>query len=350
MKTGFAQSNIMGPSKPWLATVLPVLNEEAHIEACLSSLLHQSLPADEHMIVVMDGGSTDATKDIVQSMMNGLNQDDQPTLLYYDNPGRFVPHARNLALQQLPESITHVLEFNGHIEAGVEHLMKLKTIWNRLEANHPNIAGLGCRVVGYNTNENVVESIIDSTLENPLGGSSGQFAVFDSEGETNVPAFTLHLRSALEAVGGWDESFLTSQDSDLSMRLIKAGYTLFRTPEVEVKMRRRTSFKSWFLMSHRYGFWRTKVLLKHPKRIVLREFLPLFGLLGTIFLFIEHPTYVIVPIALYTTVLVLSGLSNLRKGIHHLFGVPLALLLLHIGFTLGLVDGLFRKGGASRDR
>ena len=350
MKTGFVQSSIMGQSKPWLATVLPVLNEEAHVEACLHSLLHQSLPANEHIIIVMDGGSTDATKDIVHSMMNDLNQDKHPTLLCYDNPGRFVPHARNFALQNLPESITHLLEFNGHIEADVEHLMKLKTIWARLEANHPTIAGLGCRVVGYNTNDNVVESIIDSTLENPLGGSSGQFAVFDREGETNVPAFTLHLRSALEAVGGWDESFLTSQDSDLSMRLIKAGYTLFRTPEVEVKMRRRTSFKSWFLMSHRYGFWRTKVLLKHPRRIVLREFLPLFGLLGTIFLFIVHPAYVIVPFTLYGAVLVLSGLSNLRKGFHHLLGVPFALLLLHIGFTLGLVDGLFRKGGASRDR
>ena len=350
MKTGFAQSNIMGPSEPWLATVLPVLNEEAHIEACVNSLLHQSLPANEHIIIVMDGGSTDATKDIVQSMVRDLNQDEHPALLCYDNPGRFVPHARNLALQNLPDSITHILEFNGHIEADEEHLMKLKTIWSRLEVNHPNIAGLGCRVVGYNTNDNLVESIIDSTLENPLGGSSGQFAVFDSQGETNVPAFTFHLRSALEAVGGWDESFLTSQDSDLSMRLIKAGYTLFRTPEVEVKMRRRTSFKSWFLMSHRYGFWRTKVLLKHPKRIVLREFLPLFGLLGTILLFIEHPTYAIVPIALYAAVLILSGLSNWRNGVRHLIGVPFALLLLHIGFTIGLVDGLFRKGGASQDR
>ena len=92
----------MGPSKPWLATVLPVLNEENHIEACLNSLLHQSLPADEHMILVMDGGSTDATREIIQSVMSNLDGDKHPTLLYHENPGRFVPHARNLALQHLP--------------------------------------------------------------------------------------------------------------------------------------------------------------------------------------------------------------------------------------------------------
>ena len=340
----------MGPSEPWLATVLPVLNEEEHIEACLNSLLHQSLPANEHMILVMDGGSTDATKEIIQSIMSNLDGHKHPTLVYHDNPGRFVPQARNLAMQHLPASITHVLEFNGHIEADVDHLLKMKTTWNRLETDHPEIAGLGCRVVGYESDESVVESILDATLKNPLGGSSGQFAVFDREGQTNVPAFTLHRRSALEAVGGWDEAFITSQDSDLSMRLIKQGFTLFRTPEVVVKMRRRTSFKSWFLMSHRYGFWRTKVLLKHPRRVVLREFLPLFGLLGIIALLFVEPTYAIFPIALYATVLAISGVSNLKRGITHLIGVPFALVLLHVGFSLGLVDGLLRKGGASRDR
>jgi len=35
----------MRDSEPWLATVLPVLNEEEHIEACLRSLIQQTLPA-----------------------------------------------------------------------------------------------------------------------------------------------------------------------------------------------------------------------------------------------------------------------------------------------------------------
>ena len=226
----------------------------------------------------------------------------------------------------------------------------MKAIWLRLEEQHPSIAGLGCRVVGSQGGQSVVESIIDSTLRSPLGGSTGQFATFETEGPTNVPAFALHRRSALEAIGGWDESFLTSQDSDLSMRLKKAGYSLFRTPDVVVKMRRRTSYKSWLLMSHRYGFWRTKVLLKHPKRIVLRELMPLFGLILTSILLAINPIFAAVPIGAYACVLFGSGLLNIRKGISHVIGVPFALLTLHIGFTFGLVDGLVRKGRASHDR
>ena len=216
----------MRTSEPWLATVLPVLNEEAHIEACLQSLLCQSLPANEHIIMVLDGGSTDATKDIVHTIQSGLKPTQHPVLHLLDNPGRFVPHARNLALQQLPDSITHVLEFNGHIEVEPTHLVDLKRIWDRLESDHPQLAGLGCRVLGSEMRQGRMEQIIDSTLRSPLGGSTGQFAVFNQEGPTNVPAFALHRRMALETIGGWDESFLTSQDSDLSMRLKKAGFAV----------------------------------------------------------------------------------------------------------------------------
>ena len=346
----FATEQPMGATEPWLATVLPVLNEEEYIESCLQSLIDQSLPANQHTIFVLDGGSKDATKKIVQGICDGLDPNQHPSIHLLDNPDRFVPHARNLALQQLPESVTHVLEFNGHIAIGRDHLVQMQQAWSRLESKHDRLAGLGCRVVGDDSTKNTVESIIDATLSSPLGGGTGQFAQFHAEGETNVPAFALHLRSALEDVGGWDESFLTSQDSDLSMRLIKAGYVLCRTPNAIAKMRRRTSFKSWFLMSHRYGFWRTKVLLKHPRRLVIRELLPLFGLIATSLLFLFNPMWSMMLIGTYGAVLLLSGLLSAKKGPSHILGVPFCLLILHTGFTIGLVDGMIRKGRASRDR
>ena len=340
----------MGATEPWLATVLPVLNEEAYIESCLRSLIHQSLPSNEHTIVVLDGGSTDSTKEIIQNICDGLDPTQHPSIHLLDNPGQFVPHARNLALEHLPKNITHILEFNGHIEVEDDHLVKLKQAWKRLESQYENLAALGCRVIGNDATGNSIESIIDATISNPLGGSTGQFARFHEEGQTNVPAFSLHLRSALEDVGGWDESFLTSQDSDLSMRLLKAGYVLCRTPNAVAKMRRRTSFKSWFLMSHRYGFWRTKVLLKHPRRLVMRELLPLFGLLATSMLLLLNPVWSMVLIGAYGSVLLFSGLLHARKGFTHILGVPFCLFILHTGFTIGLFDGLLRKGRASQDR
>ena len=70
----------MGATEPWLATVLPVLNEEEYIESCLQSLINQSLPANEHTIFVLDGGSTDATKEIVQKICEGLDPIQHPSI------------------------------------------------------------------------------------------------------------------------------------------------------------------------------------------------------------------------------------------------------------------------------
>lgn len=335
---------------PWLATVIPVLNEENHIGNCLSSLISQTLPSSEHMIIVVDGGSTDSTVSIVNDMVAESKKSNGPEIVVLNNGNRYVPHARNMALQNLSEGITHVLEYNGHIKSEPEHLLRMKHEWDRIAKQYPTLAALGCKVVGSSTKTSMVESFIDETLQNPLGGGPGQFSTFTEEGETKTPAFALHLRSALEKVGGWDEHFITSQDSDLSMRLIKEGFTLYRTPGIRVEMKRRTSLKSWYLMSHRYGFWRTKVLMKHPSRIVLREFLPLFGALFTVGMFVVNFQWGIFPLLAYTSALLISGLYSSRNGILNLLGVPICLLILHIGFTIGLLDGCVRKGRASRDR
>lgn len=82
----------------------------------------------------------------------------------------------------------------------------------------------------------------------------------------------------------------------------------------------------------------------------MREFLPLLGMLMTLGLFLLDSQWGLIPLACYTSVLFLSGLISSRRGLLNLVGVPLCLLLLHIGFTLGLLDGCLRKGRASRDR
>ena len=59
-----------GSQMPVLATVIPVLNEERFIERCLKSLLNQTLPASQHMILVLDGGSQDGTVAVIERLIS----------------------------------------------------------------------------------------------------------------------------------------------------------------------------------------------------------------------------------------------------------------------------------------
>jgi hypothetical protein len=117
-------------------------------------------------------------------------------------------------------------------------------------------------------------------------------------------------------------------------------------------MVKRSGLLKWWKMGHRYGFWRMKVLRKHPKRVSAREFLPWFGLLTTLALcFLQTELALILP-GCYFTVLVIEGIrsSFISKRISTLFGVPFCLFMLHSSFSIGLLDGLLRKGRAPTDR
>jgi glycosyltransferase involved in cell wall biosynthesis len=49
-----------------ISVVIPTFNEEENIAQCLVSLTHQTVPRSEYEIIVVDGGSKDATREIAQ--------------------------------------------------------------------------------------------------------------------------------------------------------------------------------------------------------------------------------------------------------------------------------------------
>ena len=338
---------------PCLATVIPVYNEAEHIEACLTSLLQQTLHPSKHMIMVVDGHSTDKTVELVENIIQRHQGSEWPRLQLLSNPERSVAHARNLALKNLPASVEFLIEMIGHATVDPKHLEQRMDAWDSCsEAAGPRLAAVGVRVVAHAGPVTRAGEWIEGALASPLGRSGGQFSQFSTMGPTKVPAFVMHRRDALDAVQGWDESFLTSQDSDLSMRLLKEGFVLYRHPTLEVRMHKRNTLAQWWKMGHRYGFWRTKVLLKHPSRAKWQEFLPWIGLLSTLMLFVGGSFWYWALPAVYGLVLVLSGLVHVfrKHGLSSIMGVPLCLLMLHMSFSIGLIDGLVRKGRPSSDR
>lgn len=342
-----------GAGGPELATVIPVYNEVEHIEACLVSLLKQTIEPTRHMILVLDGGSTDGTQGVVKNIIEAHQGNEWPSLSLMDNPNRTVAHARNLALQTLPDSVEFLVEMIGHATVPFDHLERRLQAWAACEDEvGANLSGVGVRVLPAQHSTSRTARWIDGALASPLGRSGGQFSQFRGREPTKVPAFVMHRRSALSAIGGWDESFITSQDSELSMRLLKSGYILYRDGGPTVHMHKRTTLVNWWKMGHRYGFWRTKVLLKHPRRATWQEFLPLVGLLLTLAMVAAGEPHWWGLVACYGAVLGLAGLNRAARGDgwSALFGVPLCLLMLHTSFTLGLGDGLVRRGRIPSDR
>ncbi|NDV42742.1 glycosyltransferase family 2 protein [Flagellimonas sediminis] len=66
-----------------LSIIIPAYNSEAYIENCLSSILNQKLPKERYEVIVVNDGSTDATKEIVEDIakqfgnINLINQENK---------------------------------------------------------------------------------------------------------------------------------------------------------------------------------------------------------------------------------------------------------------------------------
>src|SRR5689334_9748122 len=79
--------------RPVVSAIVAVRNEERHIESVVHSLLQQDVPAFDLELIIVDGDSCDATRDIVSHVASA---DSRVKLI--TNKHRKTPYAFNLGL------------------------------------------------------------------------------------------------------------------------------------------------------------------------------------------------------------------------------------------------------------
>ena len=68
-----------------ISIIIPVLNEETYIGKLLEHLLANSSAKNISEIIVIDGGSSDNTRNIVQAFSNFTDIDNKVAFNYIDN-------------------------------------------------------------------------------------------------------------------------------------------------------------------------------------------------------------------------------------------------------------------------
>ncbi len=347
----------MGMAEPSVLTVIPVLNEAAHLDRCLQSIRSQTLPSHRHRILVLDGGSTDGSREIVLQHVRESVTDDGPMVELLENPGVHVPHARNIALKHV-EGESHMFEIIGHAWAPPDHLENRLTDLVEVELElGRSIGSIGTRIVPEGSRGPWQEASIEALLSSPLGGS-GQFARFKGRSMAESPAFCLHRVEAVRDVNGWDERWIVGQDRDLNLRIAKAGWLVMRSDASYLHMAKRRSFSSLWGMGHRYGYWRARQASVSVTRLRPREFLPWIGLLAVILGFTISNEFDIsnqislLLISAYMSVALLVGLMEAIRfrRLSLLLGVPIGLLILHISFSMGLLRGGLKQRPPANER
>ncbi len=242
--------------------IVPCLNEARHIGPTLERLRADAEALDMALVVV-DGGSTDGTREIVGDI---AARDRRVALL--DNPKRIQSAAVNLAVETFADDRDLLIRIDAHADYPPDYCRQLVEDAVRTGADSVVVA-MATEGVGP------FQKATALAQNSPLGNGGSKHRSVGEGHWTDHGHHALMRVEAFRAVGGYDETFSHNEDAELDYRLRSAGYRIWMTDRTKMTYYPRNSVGSLFRQYLNYGRGRAKNILKHRALPKLRQLLPL---------------------------------------------------------------------------
>ena len=243
--------------------VIPCLNEADHIGPLLEQL---RAPADRlgMAVIVADGGSTDGTREIVET----ISAANDPAWRCCATPSG--SRARRSISPLRPMATISKIS-----SASMPMAIIPTDYCDRLIAEAA-ATGADSVVVSMATKGVGVFQKATAAAQNSKLGNGGSPHREGAKGHwTDHGHHALMRVAAFRAVGGYDESFSHNEDAELDYRLAAAGYRIWMTDKTFMVYYPRASVGSLFRQYLGYGRGRAKNILKHHTLPKIRQMIPL---------------------------------------------------------------------------
>jgi succinoglycan biosynthesis protein ExoA len=145
-------------------------------------------------------------------------------------------------------------------------------------------------------------------------------------------------------VGLYDEELVRDQDDEHNYRIRKSGGIVLLADDVRSDYYSRSKLGGLWRQYFEYGYWKVRVLQKHPRQYVPFMFVTTLITLALVALFVPGGWAALAGfVGAYLAVnLLASLLTAARRGWHYFFLLPVAFATLHLSFGLGFMVGLAR--------
>ncbi len=329
------------PTLPFVSVLVPVRNEERYVEGCVASLLSQEYPRDCFEVLVLDGGSTDRTRDLVRT----LAADSPADLRLIDNPGRTPAAAMNLGLAHARGEV--IVRVDGH--ASVEGDFLRRGV-EALRESGADCVGGPIRSVG----RGLAGEAIALAMSSPFGVGNAAFRYCQERREVDTVAFGFYRRDVFDRTGGFAE-ITGGEDDEFNYRLLDTGGRILLTPEIRSQYAVRSRLDEVARQYFRYGRAKVAVLSRHPRQARLRQFVPgafVATLVAASALALAGGSRK--PLGLVAGAYAAANLGTSvslarRHGLSHLLLLPLAFAALHVSYGCGTLAGVADECCRGRD-
>ena len=316
---------LIGSPLPAISVILPVLNEESHLEGAVLSVLSQDYRGPLEIILAL-GPSRDRTNEIATKL---ASHDNRVKLL--DSPTGKTAAGLNIALAASKSPV--VVRVDGHAQIPKNYISLIVEILNKTGA--VNVGGVMAAV-----GTTAFERAVAGAMRSPLGVGASRFHTGGEAGEVDTVYLGAFRREALVAIGGFDERFTRAQDWELNFRLRENGGVIYFDPRLHVTYRPRSSVSGLAKQYFEYGRWRRVVSRRHSGTINYRYLAPPFALLGfsaSLVLGIVLSSIFFIPALVYLLFVVLASLkisTSIREYLLLLLVIP----TMHFAWGAGFIS------------
>jgi glycosyltransferase involved in cell wall biosynthesis len=323
-----------------VSILIPCYQERNFIRGCLESVLAFELPdLTEIEVLVLDGGSTDGTREIVREVSE---RDTRVRLV--DNPGRTQSAALNLGIPMSRGE--YIMRLDAHSVYPSDYL-KL-CLQTALRTNADNTGGA---VATLRRGDGYQSALVQAITTHKFGVGDSGFRTDAAEGPADTVPYGFFKRTIFERVGLFDERLLRAQDYEMNRRIIHNGGKVWLNPRIQVRYYQQPDLRSfirkqivheapynaymWYVAPYAFA-------LRHAVTGVFAAGV-LAGLILSPFSSLVRTVFLSV-IALYFALAIVSGIQQAiryREPRHVIFA-PIAFFLFHFLHGIGILIGLVR--------
>ena len=292
----------------------------------------QDYPMERMEIIISDGMSDDGTREIISEI-----QKQYSNIKMIDNPKKIVAAGLNQAIREARGEV--IVRVDGHTLIAKDYVRQCV---EALKDSKWDVVGGPIVTVG----ETYLAQVIAIAMSSVFGvGGSAFRTIRDQEMESETVPFPAYRRNLFERAGLFDEELVRNQDDEHNYRIRKQGGHILLTPRIQSQYYSRSTLKSLWMQYFQYGYWKVRVLQKHPGQMKMRQFIPplfTFCLISAAILYgFGFPR-------LWSAILFLYVLANLAASVRlaaqygwKYFGLlPVIFFILHLSYGIGFLTGL----------
>jgi glycosyltransferase involved in cell wall biosynthesis len=255
---------------PFVSVVAPCRNEVGFIESAISSILSGDYPADKIELLIVDGMSTDGTRNKATDMAEG-----DARIRVLDNPDRIVPSAMNTAIKAAKGD--YIVRIDCHCCFASDYISKCVEVAKRTGAD--NVGGYIETLPGADTK---TAKAIAAATSSQFGVGNSAFRIGGNEREVDTVPFGTYKKDSFEKIGYYDERLVRNQDIELNSRIRKAGGKIIISPEIKLNYYNRATYKGIWQQSFNNGLWNPYTVWLVGSGLQFRHFIPMFFILSII--------------------------------------------------------------------